>query len=143
MNASTDLCGAVMTNREKKRLDPRQQRKKLKLKLDKLVGDYVKRRDGYTCQKCGRSEGVQIQWAHFISRSVSSVRWDEENSCALCAGCHAFGFAHRRPKEFAEWWAARLGLERTAILELKARNRFKNSLVNLQLLYDHLKKELA
>jgi hypothetical protein len=58
--------------------------------LDKLVGDWVKARDGWKCMRCA-SEAT-IQWAHIITRGARYIRWAIEpypgNSVALCQGCH-------------------------------------------------------
>ena len=35
------------------------------------------------------------------------MRWDEENACLLCFGCHMYFTAH--PLEHVEWFKARLG----------------------------------
>lgn len=74
---------------------------------DKLVADAVKSRDR-RCLSCGATE--RLQWAHIISRQATYIRWDPENSIALCARCH-----HRftlRPGEWAAWvesrWPGRL-----------------------------------
>lgn len=53
---------------------------------DKLVGDFVKTRDG-CCWNCGaRDKG--LQWAHIISRSALHIRWNPLNAVSLDAGCH-------------------------------------------------------
>jgi 5-methylcytosine-specific restriction endonuclease McrA len=59
---------------------------------DKLVGDWVKARDG-GCVRCG-SEGP-LDWAHVVSRRYKAVRWSVgafndpwNNSVAFCRPCH-------------------------------------------------------
>lgn len=52
---------------------------------DKLVGDYVKNRDG-VCQNCGTDRN--LQWAHIVSRGAPYIRWDLHNAMALCSRCH-------------------------------------------------------
>ena len=72
--------------------------------LDKLFAQYIKLRDKW-CQRCGGTSGLQT--AHFFGRARKSVRWDEDNACLLCFGCHQY--FHSRPLEFVEWFKSRLG----------------------------------
>ena len=67
-------------------------------KLDDLVGGYFRSRP---CDKCGKKESVQIQWAHIKSRKYLSVRWLTINSFSLCAGCHRW--SHNQPELFTRW----------------------------------------
>jgi 5-methylcytosine-specific restriction endonuclease McrA len=62
-----------------------------KLLADALARAIVLGRDDWTCQRCGMTkEGGPIQWAHVKTRASLSIRWDPENSMALCKGCHYF-----------------------------------------------------
>ena len=70
--------------------------------LDKLFSQYIHLRDK-TCQRCG---GTKIAWAHFHGRAKKSVRWDEDNACALCFGCHIYLDSH--PIEKIEFFQGRL-----------------------------------
>jgi hypothetical protein len=67
---------------------------------DRYVGLFVKERDRWTCQnhQCQATHHTaQIQWAHIISRGAPYIRYDPENSIALCARCHqAFTVAPAR-----------------------------------------------
>ncbi len=74
--------------------------------LDKLCSQFVKLRDKW-CQRCGGSGGLQT--SHFFGRAMKAVRWDPENVCLLCFGCHQYFHAH--PLEHVEWYKARLGDE--------------------------------
>lgn len=71
----------------------------LRLVAEGVVGTWVKRRDNWTCQACGKNgDGVVIQWAHIITRGSSPfLKFLTEpypgNSLALCAGCH-FAYGH-------------------------------------------------
>lgn len=86
--------------------------------LDQLCGDYVKRRDGWTCQRCGRvyvpypqasgrlvADG--LDWAHFITRVRKKTCWNPLNTIAWCAGCHFY--MDRMPHEKIAFAVARLG----------------------------------
>lgn len=73
--------------------DERYCRKHATWVADKLVGDWVKRRDAMMCIRCGRSSlSTVIQWAHIQTRGKRTIRWLTEpypgNSVALCQGCH-------------------------------------------------------
>lgn len=56
---------------------------------DKLVGDWVKRRD-VRCMRCGNP--YDLQWAHILTRSKRAIRYLTEpfpgNSVTLDRGCH-------------------------------------------------------
>ena len=68
-----------------------------------------------TCERCGKR--TFLQWCHFNSRRFLSLRWDGDNACALCSGCH-FAWSHHRPGEFTEWMKQRLGMKRYNRLRL-------------------------
>ena len=54
-------------------------------KLDKLVGDIVKARDG-KCIVCGTTK--QLTCGHLFSRIAYSTRWDLDNCYAQCLSCN-------------------------------------------------------
>lgn len=80
---------------------------------DKLVGDFVKARDGYRCQlrsfndePCYRPE--QVYWCHLIPKDrYYATRWEPDNAVTGCAGHHS-AFDHA-PLERDVWCEARLG----------------------------------
>lgn len=53
----------------------------------------VYERDGYTCQECGATSGLNAHhvkaWAHF-----PESRFDIDNGLTLCAGCHGKRHPH-------------------------------------------------
>ncbi len=67
------------------------------------------------CAKCGLVK--PLQWCHFTSRRIHSLRWEPDNAVCLCAGCH-YGFAHHQPGEFVDWMLRRIGETRMARLSL-------------------------
>lgn len=69
-----------------------------------------------TCRKCKLTK--PLQWAHFNSRRIHGVRWDTNNSMALCGGCH-YAFAHHKPAEFRDWWLGEIGVEAFSRLALR------------------------
>ena len=77
-------------------------------KLDILFSKYIRLRDK-VCQRC-LTHGNSIAAAHFHGRGSKSVRWDEDNACALCLGCHSYLDGH--PLEKVEFFKNRLGEEK-------------------------------
>lgn len=59
-------------------------------KADALFSRYIRCRDKFTCQRCGKyyPKGKGLQCSHFFGRTKKSVRFDERNCIALCFGCH-------------------------------------------------------
>lgn len=68
-------------------------------KADRLFSLWV-RSIGY-CENCLRSNDVQLQCAHWISRRYSHTRTMEANAFCLCSGCHRWFTDH--PTEFGRW----------------------------------------
>lgn len=80
-------------------------RRGLKKKLDILVKEFVKKRDNYTCQKCGkRLESSNCHGSHVIPVSAG-IRWayDPDNIITLCFHDH-INWWHKNPLESGEWF---------------------------------------
>ena len=77
------------------------------------------------CERClaGKTDYKQLQCSHFIGRARRVVRWDEDNSAGLCAGCHMYLSAH--PLEHVQWFTDYLGQEKIDLLLARNRNREK------------------
>lgn len=76
--------------------------------LDRLVSEYIRRRAGGCCERCGTYHGWKgLQTSHFIGRSNRAVRYDPDNLAALCYGCHSYFHGH--PLEHVEWFKNRMG----------------------------------
>jgi len=71
------------------------------------------------CQRCLRpTEFKRLQCAHFHGRGNKKVRWDLDNACGLCYGCHAYLDSRFQEKyEFVEKY---LGKERAEKLKQRA-----------------------
>jgi len=84
---------------------------------DRLVGRFVKNRDGWKCQRCGEREGEQMQYAHVISRGARFIQYEPDNAVCLCRDCHYY--FTMKPGQWSVWLAAyRPGLhDRMALLE--------------------------
>lgn len=77
----------------------------LKKKLEVLVKDYVKKRDDYTCQRCGKKvEGANCHASHVIPVSRSGyLQFDPLNMKVLCYHDH-INWWHKHPIEAGKWF---------------------------------------
>ncbi len=93
------------------------ERRKLKDKLEKLVKDFVKKRDNNTCQKCGKVvEGFNCHASHVIPVSGDGrLAFDELNIKVMCYHHHR-NWWHLLPTESGEWFKEKFP-ERMAYLE--------------------------
>jgi hypothetical protein len=60
-------------------------------KADALFSKFIRHRDHWRCQRCGRqhAEGSQgLHASHFYGRRGESTRFDPQNVDAVCYGCH-------------------------------------------------------
>lgn len=74
------------------------ERKKLVKKLDTAFSLYIRTRDKFICQTCGKTRPeVIIQCGHLFSRQSYSTRWDERNAFAQCASCNFYHEADFEP----------------------------------------------
>ena len=80
--------------------------------LDRLFSEYIRKcailRVG-GCERCLNSKlsWKELQCSHFFGRGQKSVRYDTDNACGLCFGCHIYFGSH--PLEHTEWFRNRLG----------------------------------
>ena len=80
-------------------------RQKLKDTLEKLVKDFVRDRDNYTCQKCSRQVyGTNCHASHVIpvSRDLR-LAFDPLNLKVLCFHDH-INWWHKNPVESGDWF---------------------------------------
>jgi 5-methylcytosine-specific restriction endonuclease McrA len=76
--------------------------------LDRLFSQYIRQRDGFTCQRCGKSAKPRgLHAAHIFGRGKKSVRWNPDNCVTLCLPCHRWVDSHQTEKE--AWQRQRLG----------------------------------
>lgn len=63
-------------------------------RTDILFSEYIRLRDNWTCQKCGKTfiQGVDSRGLHcahmWFGRGNIKTRWEPLNCLALCIGCH-------------------------------------------------------
>lgn len=60
---------------------------------DIIFSKYIRSRDNWKCQRCGRyyfppTQGLHC--AHLISRGNYAYRFNEFNAVAMCYGCHRY-----------------------------------------------------
>ena len=86
---------------------------KLKRKLDRLFSQYILKKYNRTCCRCG-SVGIKVDTAHIIPRTVTHMRWMENNALCLCVKCHKWGkdAFHQNPLSFTMWFDSTYGRER-------------------------------
>lgn len=80
-------------------------RRKLKDKLEKLVKDFVRNRDDFTCQRCHRRvEGTNCHASHVIPVSLDGrLDFDAQNLKVLCFH-HHINWWHKHPTESGPWF---------------------------------------
>lgn len=111
-------------------------------KADTEFSLYIRERDNWTCQRCGRkwpenSQGLDC--SHFWGRGRESTRFDPDNCDAFCkVPCHSEwenekgetkGFHKGEPivlfRPYKEWKINQLGEHRFAALEVRAHQTVK------------------
>lgn len=91
---------------------------------DIAFSQWVRLRDGM-CLRCktpvqlnGKGLPVNLQASHFQGRGKENTRFDPDNVCALCMGCHAYFTAF--PAEHYMWQVERLGQTKVDEVVLKS-----------------------
>lgn len=133
---------ALKDEKKAKRINRDTPRRDLEDMLDSGWSEKVKKRDNYTCQKCGSTQ-KQLNSHHIFSRSHKSTRWDIDNGITLCVSCHKFnnGSAHKDPEQFRTWIISIIGQNEYDKLQYKAFNgRGKLSIGEMEILLSNLIK---
>ena len=87
--------------------------------LDRLFSKYIRLRAGERCERCGNYVGFsRLQCSHFHGRRKKSVRWNEDNACALCFTCHRY--LTENPLEHTEWYRQKIGEDKFLMLQIQA-----------------------
>lgn len=92
-------------------------------RLDAYFSLYIRLRDGFKCQRCGRQfvEGAHgLDNSHYIGRANKRMRFDPENCDAMCRGCHQY-FETHKVTLYREWKIEQLGENRHAALVERSR----------------------
>lgn len=79
---------------------------------DRLFSEYIRTRDKWTCQRCGKvynplipNDRMAIHCSHFQGRGKEATRFEPLNADALCYGCHQYFTSH--PGEHLAWQVQR------------------------------------
>lgn len=105
-------------------------------KLDDLLSKKI--RSIERCERCGKKD--YLQCAHIISRKNRTLRWDMDNTLALCAGCHFW--AHSDPLGFAEFVKTKFPIRYMRIMRLKDTTT-KRTAKDLKALYEEFDQGLG
>ena len=96
---------------------------KIKLrKTDILFSKYIRKRDKFTCQRCGTvypDGGRGLHCSHYWGRGRENTRFDPDNCVALCFGCHHIWGGDGR-EEYKEFMINRLGQKAYDLLDVRA-----------------------
>jgi hypothetical protein len=110
---------------------------KLIEKLDTKFSILIRRRDNYTCQKCGKKL-PSSQCAHILTRGLRLTRWYMGNAITLCYYCHIGSntSAHRDPVGFTKFIDEKFGenyinkLQKIAIKNITTNDEFFENIEN-------------
>jgi len=97
----------------------------MKVKLrptDKLFSKYIRKRDNFTCQRCGTvySDGGRgLHCSHYWGRGRENTRFDPENCTTLCFGCHHLWGGDLKD-DYTEFMRRKLGDEKFEHLRIRA-----------------------
>jgi len=103
----------------------------------------VKQRAKNKCEHCGKTTGLNAH--HIYSKSNRALRYDLDNGCCLCVGCHTFSStfsAHKTPMEFTKWIIETRGQQWADDLEKRAKTPKKWTAPELQKLLETLQQQL-
>jgi hypothetical protein len=88
---------------------------------DAAFSNYIRTRDNWTCQRCGKvypPPTTALHCSHFMGRGKEATRFDPDNCDALCYGCHQFFTSH--PAEHYDWQVKKKGQKLVDNLKLRA-----------------------
>lgn len=94
-----------------------------KSKLNKLLAEACRLRDGYKCLRCGKTSVLQT--SHIYPKGKHRrLEYDLDNVKTLCSGCHLFWW-HRSPVEAWEWLSTTISPARLQRLKKVSNSRDK------------------
>ena len=110
-------------------------KKKLEDRLWKLCMEYIRLRDAFRCQKCGKVvRGQGLHTSHvYCKKTYRSMKYDEQNLKCLCFYCHKWW--HNNPLESFGWFKDKFP-ERFEYLERRKVQLQKLTLYDLDNLID-------
>jgi len=108
-------------------------KKTLEKKLDNKWAEAIKVRAGFRCEYCGKRENLNSH--HIFTRSRKATRWELNNGCCLCVGCHTFSSkfsAHKTPIEFTHWLEKTKGVKWLETLQQMSNEVYRPSVEELE-----------
>lgn len=88
-------------------------------KYDRKFSDWVRERDGWTCQRCGGEympPTRALHCSHYWKRGKHATRFEPDNSISLCMGCHLLMEGDKQG-EYKDLMIKKLGYKRFKKLE--------------------------
>jgi 5-methylcytosine-specific restriction endonuclease McrA len=110
-----------------------------KKNINKLLREYIVKRDGEKCLRCGRTDTLAMSHIYPKGRH-RSMEYDVDNIKFLCFSCHLCWW-HKSPIEAWEWLRETLPKKRLERLKLMANTT--NKVPEYKLLKLWLEKELS
>jgi len=113
---------------------------------DRVFSRYIRTRDKWTCQRCGRQyeEGSPgLHASHFHGRGKENTRFDPDNVDSIDFGCH--NYFHANPLEYVKWKKKQLGDKKFKMMEIRAntlckKDRKLSLIIAKKLLKDEIEK---
>jgi 5-methylcytosine-specific restriction endonuclease McrA len=96
-------------------------------KNDILVSKIVRKRDFYSCVRCGKtykSNDLGLHCSHFQGRRMKSTRHDLDNLDSLCMGCHKYWETEDR-QGYTDFKIKQLGIKKYNQLIQRSREVFQ------------------
>ena len=94
--------------------------------VDTIFSKYIRTRDGWICQNCGKFCGEnnslhKLECSHHFTRGKESTRFDPNNCVSLCFNCHQ---SFHDSKELRNnFMIKRLGQREYDLLELRSNSK--------------------
>ena len=119
----------------------RNKKKTLERKLDVAWSEAVKIRASYRCEYCGKKEYLNSH--HIFTRSRKATRWELENGCCLCVGCHTFSSkfsAHKTGIQYTHWLEEKKGKKWVETLQRMSNEIYRPTLEEMEETLTYLEK---
>ena len=87
-----------------------------------MFSKYIRSRDNYTCQRCGKVHpggGRGLHCSHYWGRGRENTRFDPEDCIALCYGCHRIWGGDER-SDYTAFMRRKLGDTGYDLLDIRA-----------------------
>lgn len=111
---------------------------------DKAFSLYIRTRDNWTCQRCGKQyppPTSALHCSHFMGRVKEATRFEPDNCDALCYGCHQHFTSH--PLLHTEWQVERKGQRRVDSLKLQSHTYKKKDRAFEKIIWTKALKDLT